>query len=284
MAIEQKKSEAITNKYNSNPFTLAFEALGNLFNTNVGWAIAIVILGFLGSFIQLIGEIGRSFNQSSNSTAAYDSLANSTSGSVDATLVIATVIFIATAALFALVIFAVCNTYIQGMLSYVALKSEERKTVGFSEAFQATTKRFWRLFLAQTLAGLKIFGWSLLFIIPGIIAAIRYTLLPYVIMNDSEEKGRVGESHNDVKALVSGRKMEVFGVATVGTIIPIVGSLLKLSGNAALFKQLHHYNQYNLEKPKVHWLNYIGLILLAVLIPLVSTIVVVIALIASRSS
>lgn len=246
--------------YNSNPFTLAFDAVGRLFKYNSGWAIALIALSALSTLVQLVDSIASSYN---STPEVATSSANSASPEV--ATIIAIVIVVAVFLFVVLAIASVIGTYIQGMLSYVALKSEEEKSVSFSEAFQATTARFWRLFAAQLLAGLKIFGWTLLFIVPGIIAALRYTLLPYVIMSEPESEKGIGASHTTTKTLVKGRLMEVFGVATVSSIIPIVGSIIGMSGNAALHNQLAVYNQKGLEKPKIHWLNYLGLILLGAL-------------------
>ena len=42
---ENKQQKNLT--YDSNPFTLAFNSLGRLFKHNAGWAIAILVIGFL---------------------------------------------------------------------------------------------------------------------------------------------------------------------------------------------------------------------------------------------
>lgn len=268
---EEKKSEAthhktthLEKKYDSNPFTLSFNALGKFFTHNANWAIAIVALSFFGMMFQFLGNIGDLASQGSTTTSpqSYDTFSTATS-STEVTTIIAIVIFVFVIALFFGIIAVVINTYIQGILAYVALKNEtENRKVGLGEAFDATTKRFWRLFGAQLLAGIKIFGWTLLLIIPGIIAALRYRLLSFVIMSEPETEKGIGASHDTTKAVVKGRLMEVFGVGTVSSLIPIIGPLLGLTGNAALYSQLDYYHKKKLEKPKVHWLNYVGLFII----------------------
>ena len=252
--------------YNSNPFTLSFDALGKLFTHNLTWAIVLLVLGAISAFGQLASNAFGNINSSSTSPN-YET--NITSGSsLDATTVIAIVIVVFVVALILLTVILVVDTYVKGMLSYVALKSEDGESVSFSEAFNETASRFWRLLGAQLLAGLKILGWGLLFIIPGIVAALKYSMLPYEIMRASKDEKGASSAHSNVKALTKGRVIEIFGVATVSSIIPFVGSLLALTGHAAQYDQLNYYYKHKLEKPKVHWLNYLGFILIALILPI----------------
>lgn len=265
---EPIKAPKILPTYNSNPFTLGFDALGRFFNTNTPWAIVLIVLSFVG----LIGQFGNSVMQSANqqkATTFSQSPALSSSSSSDATTIIALVVFIGVFVLLLSVIIGVIAIFVKGMLSHVALESEKGNSVSFSEAFQAVTKRFWRLLGAELLAYVKIFGWFLLFIVPGIVAAYRYTLLSYVIMDEPEDAKGVTAAHTRVKVLVQHRLLEVFGISTVGAIIPVIGQLISLSGNAALYRQMQIYTDNNLEKPKKHWLNYLGLILVGFFVLLI---------------
>lgn len=235
-----------TNKsvdYESNPFKLAFAAMKRLFNTNRGWAIALIIIGVLSAF--------SSNNSSSDQSASQGSLtATGTENTV------ALVVFIVSMVAIIAIGLLIVGTYVQGMLSYVALQSEKGKKVSVSEAYKAVGQRFWRLLGAQLLAAVKVIGWSLLFVIPGIIAAVRYALLSYVIMDESPENKSVKESHDRTKSLVKTRLWEVLGVSMTA-IVPVVGGLLDTAGKAAQYNQLKHYHDSKLEKPKIHWLNYL---------------------------
>lgn len=261
-------------EYNSNPFTLSFDALSRFFNNNMPWAIVLIVLGVVGFLFQLGSNL--SSLSSSNSSSAP---APASSTSLDPAVIAAIIIFVLVFVLLVLIVGSIIKVYFDGMFAYVALKSEEEQSASFGEAFEAVTKRFWRLFGAQLLAMLKIFGWLLLFIVPGIVAALRYSLLPYVIMNESENEKGVGDSHTKTKALSRGRLVEVFGVATAAGIIPVIGSIVSLSGKAALFNQFSYYNQHNLEKPKVHWLNYLGFVLLALLLLFLGFITLIVILV-----
>jgi len=275
-AMKQSKNSVA---YDSNPFTLTFSALGRFFSSNVGWAIALIVLGvigFVGNSINFI--VDAASNNESTSTVGASSFS-----STDSSVVIAVAIIIFVVVIIAVVFALVAQTFLSGMFSYVALKSEAGESASFSEAFNATAKRFWRLLLAQLLANLKIFGWTLLFIIPGIIAGYRYQLLPYLIMNESEDEKGIGDSHEKTKALVKGRLWELFGISFVATIIPIVGSILGLSGKAAAYNQLLATSGKSEDRPKIHWLNYLGLLILLGFILLISMVIVItVAIIANK--
>lgn len=263
-------------EYNSNPFTLSFDALSKFFNHNMTWAIVMIVFGIVGFLFQMVSNVA-SLTSSESSTGTTSAASNP---SLDPAVIAAIVILVLVFVLIAVVIGTVVQVYYNGMFTYVALRSEEGKSATFSEAFEAVTKRFWRLFGAQLLAALKILGWTLLLIVPGIIAGLRYSMLPYVIMNESEKEKGIGDSHDKTKALSKGRLIEVFGISTVAALIPVIGTIAGLSGKAALFNQFDYYNQHNLEKPKKHWLNYLGLVLLALLFLFIGLITVIAAIIA----
>lgn len=274
----KEPKKVLSTKYDSNPFTLTFSALGRFFNTNVNWAIVVIAIAVISFLGQAVSDIVRFISNGSFSDRPSDFSQLSPGSSPDAAVVVAIGIIIFVLAVVAILVTSVIGAFINGMFSYVALKSEEGKTVGFSEAFSATAKRFWRLFLAQLLANLKIFGWTLLFIIPGIIAAFRFQLLPYLIMSESEKEKGIVDSHTKTKTLAKGRLWELFGISFVAGIVPFVGSLLGLSGKAALFSQLQATSHNPGERPKIHWLNYIGLILGGFLLILLSGFVLFIVL------
>jgi hypothetical protein len=178
------------------------------------------------------------------------------------------IVAVVTIAAFIIIVIAL-QALLQGMFHYAALQSEKQKKTSLAEAFSATKERFWRLYCAIALADLKIFAWCLLLVVPGIIALLRYTLLSYVIMDEPAKETGAISAHNRVKQLTKGRLLEVFGIGAVGGIIPVVGPLLETAGNAALYRQLQIYNDKKLAKPKIHWVNYLAVALITMLVALV---------------
>jgi hypothetical protein len=67
---------------------------------------------------------------------------------------------------------------------------------------------FWRAVGLRMLTLLKVFLWSLLFIVPGIVAAFRYALAPYILAEDPEVAPR--EAMERSRELMLGHKARLF--------------------------------------------------------------------------
>jgi uncharacterized membrane protein len=61
---------------------------------------------------------------------------------------------------------------------------------------------------AELLMGLFVFLWSLLFVIPGLIAIYRYAMIPYILLDDPDCS--IMEAFRRSKAIMNGRKGEFF--------------------------------------------------------------------------
>ncbi len=292
------KPEALKNKasskahqplaeYQSNPFSLSFNKFGLFFEKNLGWAIALLVIPVFFGLLQFGSQIPWLLEPDTTETTSTTTKKEDTTyknnyysgdkeektpdftqysedeipplGAIAVIVSILVVLFVGIVILQALI-----QTFIFGMLTYVALENDAGRKASLRGSIDAVVSRFRRLFLAQLLASAKIFGWTLLLIIPGIIATFRYALLPFVIMDESPKNKGVVASHDRVKEIVAGRKREVFGVATVAVIIPIIGTIIQFVGNAALYRQLQSYHDQNGQKAPVHWLNYFGFMLIGI--------------------
>jgi hypothetical protein len=271
MATTKKATQKPSFVYQSNPFSLSFDKFGQFFEKNLWWAILLIIGPIFGLFFQMLAAVVDTTTTSVQAHAAQTTSNPETLGVVAAILLVLGILILS---VFIVAATAV-NVFISGIFAYVALENDAGRTARFSPAIDAVVARFRRLFLAQLLATVKILAWSLLFIIPGIVAAFRYALLPYVILDESAKEKGVKKSHERIKTLVNGRKREVFGVATVAAIIPIVGGINQLVGNAALYRQLQVSSDKKIERPAVHWLNYFGFMLLGLYVLLIVFIAVI---------
>lgn len=75
---------------------------------------------------------------------------------------------------------------------------------------------FWSAFKVTFLVGLFTFLWSLLFVIPGIIKSLSYSMSMYIL---AENKGKGAlECINESKAMTDGHKMDLFvlGLSFIG--------------------------------------------------------------------
>ncbi len=311
-ALKNKSSKKSTKpliEYRSNPFSLAFNKFGLFFENNLGWAIAIISISLLYGMFQFAAQIPSLLEPDTSETTTSFEKQNSTKTQTTessdlkkfeednfkmpqidekdfpAIGIIVLIIVLVLLLVTGLVLLQVLvTTFVFGILTYVALENDAGRKASLSSAIDAVVARFRRLFLATLLANLKIFGWTLLLIVPGIIATFRYALLPFVIMDESPKKRGIVASHDRVKQIVTGRKREVFGVATVAVIIPIIGTINQYVGNAALYRQLQVYVDQEAEKPPVHWLNYFGFFLIGIYLLFILSIVALFAIFALSSS
>lgn len=94
-------------------------------------------------------------------------------------------------------------------LSLLHLDMVRRRPIKVSRVFEGFNK-FGESFLAYFLQALFIGLWSLLFIIPGIIAALRYSMTYYILIDHPELNGY--EAIQKSKEMMKGHKGELFGL------------------------------------------------------------------------
>lgn len=91
--------------------------------------------------------------------------------------------------------------------AHFLLKQHDDQPVQFSDLF-SQFDRFGAGFLQAFLRGLFVFLWSLLLVIPGIIASYRYAMTPYIMMEHPEMTPM--EAINASKQMMDGHKWELF--------------------------------------------------------------------------
>ena len=109
--------------------------------------------------------------------------------------------------IFVMVLLGLYSTIVNyGYVSY-SMGVVRGQDPGYGELFS----RFYmagKIILAEVLAYLFIFLWSLLLVIPGLIASYRYRMVPYILLDDPDCP--VMEAFRRSKALMHGRKWELF--------------------------------------------------------------------------
>lgn len=260
--------------YISNPFSITFKGLGLLVDFAKSTFIALVVLSVLGTGFNVIGDVIDTTQSNNNDFSEIQEFIegreiNASSIEVGDILSVGvfTISLIVTVIAFAVLIGTLFNTLINGTVAAAANSAVEEKEITLGQAIRQMADRFGVLYLALLVATMKTIGGYLLFIVPGIRAQLRYTALPYLIMSD--KKLSADGAIDACKNLYKGHLMEVFGIQTVGGIIPFVGSSLSAGGLALSHKQLTQYRNAGMQTPKTHWLNYIGFILFAVFIVLI---------------
>ena len=110
---------------------------------------------------------------------------------------------------------------------------------------------FWAAFKVTFLVGLFTFLWSLLFVIPGIIKALSYSMSLYIL---AENKGKPAlECINESKAMTEGHKAELFvlGLSFYGWLL-LCGITFGIAYIwVGPYMQATYINAYNSLKPAV---------------------------------
>lgn len=161
----------------------------------------------------------------------------------------------------------VIGSILVGISSYTAVEVAKGREVSFKVAARATFDRLWSFIWLQLLTGIKVFLWSLLFIVPGIIMAVRYSLANLSFF-DSNKKLTGNAALKDSVALTKGAWLTTFAsqilldLITLGTVTYIA----ETGSRAMLYRQLNAL--HGTQKPKPHILSWVTLgvmVLIAIL-------------------
>lgn len=118
--------------------------------------------------------------------------------------------------------------------------------------------RFWDAFLLRLLMGVLIVAWSLLFVIPGIVAGYSYAMAPYIMAEDPNCTAM--EAIRRSKAMMNGHKMDLFllelsfiGWAILSAFTLGLGNLLltpyTAAATAAFYRDLQSRPRYQQYEP-----------------------------------
>lgn len=244
-------------KFETNPFFITSNGITLLANKAQGVFILLIILAILGLFTN-----GPSPEFDS---AAMDKAVSTLQSwkSTDWALAIGSFTFIALAV-------ALVSSLVGGASSYTSARLARGHQVGLQEAFRVAFENLWAYLWLQIIILVKIVAWGLLFIIPGIIMAIRYSLASVAFFDDKKHLRGDAAVKESIRMTKNGwvttyASNALFNILTLGT----VSSIVSTGVNAVLYKQ---FEQTGDKKPSAHWLSWLTLllplILLAVLLPL----------------
>lgn len=173
------------------------------FQRNYWTCVAVSLIAmFLGGSFSSGGSVEFNFetDQQASSIDLMNGIPSYLVYMLSAATLIALVVGVCITILLSNVVTVGCNRYF--------LENREHKTevgqlfYGFKDGRYGTN--VWIMFLRE----LYIFGWSLLFIIPGIVKAYSYMLVPYILAeNDDLDKDRIFQMSRD---MMNGHKMEAF--------------------------------------------------------------------------
>ena len=181
------------------------------------WFIAVAV-GLVASILGGISGGGPEFkvnidgsNISMNFNVAGQTIKSiGTNGGVDSEVgafILASLPIIIIASLFAAVIYFVLGSFIGVGYAKFNLNLVDKKNAAFETLFEYFT--LWKTTtIARLLRALYVFLWSLLFIIPGIVAGFSYAMTDYILAEDPELT--VDEAISQSKSIMMGNKWRFF--------------------------------------------------------------------------
>lgn len=154
---------------------------------------------------------------------------------------------------------------VSGVLGYASAKLARGESVTLNQAISGFMNRFWGFVWLQILLTLKIVGWTLLLIVPGVIMAIRYSLADIAFFDKNLSANQATKYS---AAITKGSWLTTFASQTLLTMLSF-GIIAPLTSGGALAILYRQFDATPLEKrPKTHGLSIatlVGSILLVLL-------------------
>lgn len=255
MAQKKTSKKESTVKYENNPFFIAANGITRLFDLARGVAILLLSLSILSLL----------FNRmpSDSNTAEPKSWGEFTAPVASWTanewiLAGGSVVIIGMALL-------MISSLFSAVSSYSAWKLSKGDTVNVGEAFHVAFDNIWEFIWLQIIIFIKIVLWSLLFVIPGIYFAFRYTLAGVAFFDEKKNlrgNAAIKESLRLTKGawLTTFSSNVLFNILTFGILSPVIATGV----NTTLYAQFNALG--NKPKPTAHWLTWATFILPIILL------------------
>jgi uncharacterized membrane protein len=239
--------------YINNPFFIGAKGINLLFLKAQSVAILLVVLSVI---MLVLGNIPGPDSATTENAAPAVS---------DATVSVETAIGIGVGVLVGIFVALTVGTFLTGIMSYTAAKAARGESSTIKEGLSATYRRFWSFLWLQILTTLKVLAWSLLFIVPGFIKAVRYSVAN-VAFFDKDLKGNAAIQHSI--ALTKGSWITTLGGLFFFNLITlrVLELLTTTASTAVLYRQFEATP--NNERPGPHGLS-IAMLVLTVLLGIV---------------
>lgn len=253
------KANSASTKYENNPFFIAANGLTLLFDLARGVLIFLFILALIN---MVTGIKTPDFSKESDRNSSTQQMAQLTSGWLPSDWALA--IGAAGIVLFAVVMI---TALFNGVSAYTSYQLSKGERVELGEAFHIAFERLWSFLWLQVIISVKLFLWTLLFVIPGIYMSFRYSLAS-VAFFDEKKNFRGNAAVAESLRLTKGAWLTTYA----SNMLVIALSFFKYNGivstsvNAILYRQFSQLGSK--KKPAAHWLSWLTLAAPVVIITL----------------
>lgn len=234
-------------EYINNPFSVAVRGINALFLSAQSVAFFLIIVSLL-SYAPNLRQSSPSTPSNEPQMPSGDALLHALPIIIGAGIVVLAVILAVT-------------TLINGICAYTTARVARGETTTLKEAATATVTHFKDLLLLQLLMTVKLLGWSLLLIVPGVIMSIRYSFAMTAYF-DKQLRGNAAIKHS--VALTRGSWITTFGSQMLFNAITftIITPLVQTGVNTILYRQFSAMP--NDKRPGPHGLSIMMLVLVII--------------------
>lgn len=263
-------NKTTTPTYENNPFTIAASGIDGLFSYAKVLAIIMLTLSLVSVLANAIPSAIDYNNHRGQPTPAPAPADTEPLPSLSLEQLLTMVaIFGSISLAITLVIFLVSAIF-TGLRDVAAAAVANERPVSFGGAFTILFGRFGSYLWLQALIWIKVFLWSLLFIVPGIVMAVRYSLAGTAFFSrDMKAREALARSTKITKGgwLTTVASYSFFNLITFGCL----SALVETGTRGVLYRQFDAYETAGIRKPSPHWLTITCFVLLLLLLLLVVT-------------
>lgn len=249
----QKHPRTPSHPYENNPFFIGLNGLRLFFGSAQSVAVYAIVLAVIAFLYKTAVNVADVLNNSGSPTnyrtdrqTSYDFVSQDPGRIVVAGIVIASIIFIVI--LIALLL--------NGVLEYAGARLALGKKVDLAEAFKEVLKELGGYLWMNIIMFVKIFLWSLLFIVPGIIMAVRYQLAGTVYFAEGKHGNAAIKRSLDLTRGAWFTTFAGYGLWNLMT-FNVMPSVLRPGQSAILYRQLRDVTDAGTAKPPAHWLSWL---------------------------
>ncbi len=251
-------------KYENNPFFIGLHGLQLLFRNAQSVGIFAAVLVGIGVFFNTVTSVIDTVNNMDQpqSVTRVEPIANNVDFNIFGLLLVLG--FLVLISVIVVLLFLLPYS----VLEYSAAQLALGKKVTLKQAISNVWRNLLGYFWVYIIVIVKLFLWTLLLIVPGIIMAIRYTLAGTVFFAENK-RGNAAVKRS--AELTKGAWFTTFAghglwnLITFGQITPLITP----SANAILYRQLKDVTDRGAKKPNAHWLSWLtffGPIVLSVIL------------------